>query len=220
MAFFGATASSTNTNTSQNLSNLQSASSDKDVEMGDPPTDSISAIEFSSQADFLAVGSWDHSVRVYEIAPGGQSQGKAIHQHQGPVLDVCWSKDAKVFSGGADNAGRVLDVATGQAAQVAQHDAPIKCVKWVETPGGGILATGSWDKTIKKEESLFSAPRLLYSISLAELEDPNRYIEEKDNQYLHLSNGARHKVDRFLSETTFLSSATAAIQPPTPKTKL
>ena len=55
----------------------------------------------------------------------------------------------KILSGGADNAGRMYDVTTGQAQQVAQHDAPIKVVKWIETPQGGILATGSWDKTIK-----------------------------------------------------------------------
>jgi mRNA export factor len=43
----------------------------------------------------------------------------------------------------------MFDIATGQATQVAQHDAPVKTVKWVDTPQGGILATGSWDKTIK-----------------------------------------------------------------------
>jgi mRNA export factor len=53
-----------------------------------------------------------------------------------------------VFSGGADNAGRMYDITTGQATQVAQHDAPIKCVRWIDAPGG-ILATGSWDKTVK-----------------------------------------------------------------------
>lgn len=41
------------------------------------------------------------------------------------------------------------DITTGQSQQVAQHDAPIKVVKWVETPQGSILATGSWDKTLK-----------------------------------------------------------------------
>jgi mRNA export factor len=41
------------------------------------------------------------------------------------------------------------DVATGQATQIAAHDASIKAVRWVDTPQGGILATGSWDKTIK-----------------------------------------------------------------------
>ena len=43
----------------------------------------------------------------------------------------------------------MFDVTTGQATQVAQHDAPIKVVGWVDAPGTGILATGSWDKTIK-----------------------------------------------------------------------
>lgn len=54
-----------------------------------------------------------------------------------------------MFSGGTDNAGCVFDVTTGQTTKVAQHDAPIKVVKWVDAPQTGILATGSWDKTIK-----------------------------------------------------------------------
>ncbi|THH30001.1 hypothetical protein EUX98_g4192 [Antrodiella citrinella] len=103
------------------------------------------------EADYLAVGSWDNNVRLYEVGANGQSQGKAMYLHQGPVLSVCWNKKdgTKVLSGGADNAGRMFDIATGTSQQVAQHDAPIKVVKWIETPQGGILATGSWDKTIK-----------------------------------------------------------------------
>lgn len=122
---------------------------DKDIEIPQPPEDSISSIEFSPTADYLAVGSWDNNVRIYEVGQNGQAQGKAMHSHQGPVLDVAWSKDGtKIFSGGLDNAGRMYDLATGQSSQVAQHDAPIKAVKWVDAPSG-ILATGSWDKTVK-----------------------------------------------------------------------
>lgn len=114
-------------------------------------------------------------VRIYEIGPNGQSQGKAMFSCQGPVLSVCWSKvcshlprilisntgtnDAfpvaqdgnKVIAGGADNAARMVDLQANpnQAQQVAQHDAPIKVVKWIESPQGGILVTGSWDKTVK-----------------------------------------------------------------------
>ncbi|KAF9266506.1 Poly(A)+ RNA export protein [Marasmius fiardii PR-910] len=140
MSFFGST---TSTTTATN-------NAEKDIEMSDPPTDSVSSMSFSSQADYLAVGSWDNSVRIYEIAAGGQSQGKAMYQHQGPVLSVCWNKEGnKLFSGGADNAARMFDTTTGQASQVAQHDAPIKVVKWIETGQANILATGSWDKTIK-----------------------------------------------------------------------
>lgn len=40
----------------------------------------------------------------------------------------------------------VFDVATGQTSQVAQHDEPIKCIRWIDAQGQGLLATGSWDK--------------------------------------------------------------------------
>lgn len=57
----------------------------------------------------------------------------------------------KVLSGGADKAVRMFDVNTGQTTQVAQHDQPVKSVRWIDAPqpAGGILATGSWDKTIR-----------------------------------------------------------------------
>lgn len=70
----------------------------------------------------------------------------------GPVLDVKWSKDGtKIVSGGADKTARLYDVATGQSMQVAQHDSPIKNVRWIDMQGG-LLATGSWDKV--REEGM------------------------------------------------------------------
>lgn len=51
MSFFGTTTSTT------------PATSDKDIEVADPPPDSISSLGFSPQADYLAVGSWDNNVR-------------------------------------------------------------------------------------------------------------------------------------------------------------
>ncbi|KAF8954147.1 WD40-repeat-containing domain protein [Flammula alnicola] len=146
MSFFANTATTTGVSATGNTS----ATAEKDVEVIDPPSDGISSLSFSSQADYLAMGSWDNSVRIYEVGAGGRTQGKAMYHHSGPVLNVCWNKDGtKIFSGGADNAGRMFDVTTGQTTQVAQHDAPIKVVGWVDAPQAGILATGSWDKTIK-----------------------------------------------------------------------
>jgi mRNA export factor len=47
----------------------------------------------------------------------------------------------------------MIDLGSGSAAatQVAAHDAPIKCARFVEVAGaaGPILVTGSWDKTVK-----------------------------------------------------------------------
>jgi len=65
-------------------------------------------------------------------------------------LDLCWSKDGtKLISAGADKTARAYDIATGQATQVAAHDAPIRCCRWIDAPSGGYLVTGSWDKTVK-----------------------------------------------------------------------
>ncbi|KAG9010988.1 hypothetical protein FRB94_009034 [Tulasnella sp. JGI-2019a] len=146
----------------------QQSATPADIELVDPPPDSISSISFSPTADFLAVGSWDNNVRIYEIDAAGRSQGKAMYSHEGPVLDVCWSKDGtKIFSGGADKAARMYDLQTGASQQVGAHDAPIKCVRWIET-GGGILITGSWDKTVKYWNTSTVSPNPMGTLQLPE----------------------------------------------------
>jgi mRNA export factor len=86
MAFFGAS------QPSQPGSSSTTGDLKNDVEINAAPEDGISEIQFSSVADYLAVSSWDRKVRVYEIAPTGQSQGKFFYEHDGPVLSCCWSK--------------------------------------------------------------------------------------------------------------------------------
>jgi len=145
MALFGGGAAASNANPTQgDLS--------KDVQVTNPPEDSISDISFSSQTEHLSVASWDKKVRIYEIDGNGQSQGKAMFEHEGPVLSTCWSKDGqKVFGAGADKAARMLDLGAGgtQAQQVAAHDQPIKSVKSIFVNNQHMLVTGSWDKTVK-----------------------------------------------------------------------
>lgn len=111
-----------------------------DLEVGDPPTDSISCLAFAPSApmgsDYLAVGSWSNEVRVYEINAQGQSQPKASYSHPAPVLSLIWSPDSsKIISSGADNAARMYDLQSGSAQQIAQHDQPVKSVRWVSING-------------------------------------------------------------------------------------
>ncbi|KAI9829757.1 MAG: RNA export factor gle2 [Sarea resinae] len=126
----------------------------KDVALNSPPEDSISDLAFSPMSEHLAVASWDKKVRIYEINQTGGSEGKALFDHEGPVLSCCWSKDgSKVVGAGADKAGRMLDLGSGNttAQQVAAHDQPIRCARFIDVPGTAapMLVTGSWDKTVK-----------------------------------------------------------------------
>jgi len=52
MSFFGTGTMSTTT----------AAPAEKNIEVPEPPIDSISSLAFSSAADYLAVGSWDNNV--------------------------------------------------------------------------------------------------------------------------------------------------------------
>ncbi|KZO99275.1 WD40 repeat-like protein [Calocera viscosa TUFC12733] len=141
MSFFSSAASTSNT-----VATVGDLS--KDIEVQQPPNDSISCLAFSPTADILAVSSWDNAVRAYEVMPSGQTTGKFMYNHDQPVLSVCWSKDGtKLFSGGADKIAKMYDVNTGQSTQVAAHDEPIRHVRWVDQ--ANVLATGSWDKTLK-----------------------------------------------------------------------
>jgi len=87
MSLFGAPAAAATTagqtNTTGDIS--------KDVTLNQPPEDSISDMRFSPTSEHLAVASWDNKVRIYEISPTGQSEGKAILNADAPVLNCCWS---------------------------------------------------------------------------------------------------------------------------------
>jgi len=85
---FGAAASSSASNT---IGDLKS-----DVEVSNPPTDSISDIAFNPNPadakDFLAVTSWDKKVRIYEVASNGATEGKIAIDHDAPVLSCDFFK--------------------------------------------------------------------------------------------------------------------------------
>lgn len=161
---FGSAASSSATNT---VGDLKS-----DVALNDPPTDSISDLAFSpapNGPDFLAVSSWDNKVRIYEIAPNGQSQGRHAYEHSQPVLNCDFSKvgflmshgalseiwlkleqdGTKIASAGADKNVKVCDLASQQDIVIGTHDQPVRNVRFFDSGSGPMVISGSWDKTVK-----------------------------------------------------------------------
>jgi WD40 repeat protein len=89
---------STPANTANTLGDLS-----KDIQLNQGPGDSISDLSFSPQSEHLAVSSWDKKVRIYEVNESG-GEGKALFEHEGPVLSCDWSKVRSLFS---DSTGEV-----------------------------------------------------------------------------------------------------------------
>lgn len=86
MSLFGAAATSASTSATNTTGDIS-----KDVALNSPPEDGISDLRFSPTSEHLAVSSWDKKVRIYEINDQGQSEGKALFEHEAPVLNCCWS---------------------------------------------------------------------------------------------------------------------------------
>lgn len=119
--------------------------------LNSPPEDSVSDLAFSPQAELLSVASWDKKVRIYELTNTGDSQGRALYEHEAPALSTRWFPDgSKVVSGGADNAVRVYDLQSGQSAQIGAHEGPVSSVRLVDVgTQEPMVASCSWDKTLK-----------------------------------------------------------------------
>lgn len=160
-----------------------------DTTLTNPPDDSISDIAFSPQADFLSVASWDNKVRIYEVTPQGQSKGLAMFEHQGPVLSTRWSPDGtKVVGAGCDNTVRLFDLQSNTPSQVAQHDQPIRSVRFVDIPNTNspMIATASWDKTLKYWD--LRQPQPVSSVQLPE----RAYTMDASKSLLVVGTAERH----------------------------
>ncbi|WVZ09942.1 hypothetical protein V8G54_014472 [Vigna mungo] len=130
----------------------------KSFEVAQPPSDSISSLSFSPKANFLVATSWDNQVRCWEITRNGtvvSSTPKASISHDQPwhwpfgaPFDSA-DDGTTVFSGGCDKQVKMWPLTSGgQPMTVAMHDAPVKDLAWI--PEMNLLATGSWDKTLKR----------------------------------------------------------------------
>ncbi len=187
MSFFGGGGLSLNTSSNTTTSTVE-ADVSQDRVINNPAEDSVSDICFSPQAEFLSVASWDKKVRIYEVTASGDSEGRAMFEHEGPVLSTHWSPDGtKVVSGGADKVGKLFDLQSQQSTQIAAHDDTIQSVRFVDVGGSNtVVATSSWDKTLKYWDLRQQQP-----VSTVQL--PERaYTMDSSKQLLVVGTAERH----------------------------
>jgi WD40 repeat protein len=111
-------------------------------------TDRVHAMAFSPDGNTLVSGSYDGTVRLWDLATDRQI-GAPITGHDGKVYSVAFSPDGKVIASGADDGTvRLWDVATHrQIGNLTGHDGEIYSVAF--SPDGKILASGADDGTVR-----------------------------------------------------------------------
>jgi WD40 domain-containing protein len=109
----------------------------------------VECVAFSPEGQRLASGSFDATVRVWDLTTAGDPLLHTLTGHVGRVIAVAFNHaGTQIVSGGEDGTVRVWDAQTGASfAELSGHTAPVNCVAF--SPNDTRVASGSDDKTIR-----------------------------------------------------------------------
>ena len=119
--------------------------------------DRVWSVTFSPDGKFLASGSWDNTVKVWEV--GSWREVATLKGHEDRVYSVTFSPDGKFLASGSDDKTvkvwrdkkvKVWKVGIGSWRGVATlkgHEDRVWSVTF--SPDGKFLASGSYDNTVK-----------------------------------------------------------------------
>ncbi|NET33742.1 MAG: protein kinase [Cyanothece sp. SIO1E1] len=107
----------------------------------------VNVVMISSDGQTLFSGGADKTIRIWDLATGGEI--RALEGHSSAINDLILSPDGQtLISGGADKTIRIWDVATGEERlMLSEHLSPINAL--VISPDGQTLISGSADALIR-----------------------------------------------------------------------
>jgi len=110
-------------------------------------SDRVRSVVYSPDGRYLASGSNDNTIKIWEVATGKEL--RTLTGHSGWVSSVVYSPDGRYLASEiGDDTIKIWEVATGKELRtLTGHSSWVLSV--VYSPDGRYLASGSWDETIK-----------------------------------------------------------------------
>src|SRR5262249_20074607 len=116
-------------------------------------TAAVQALAFRPDEQVLATGSWDGTIKLWNLENGTLSGGQVsllwLGQHAGSIHRLAFSPDGRTLaSGGDDGVIRLWEVCTGKPLQTLfDESSAVYALAW--SPDGSWLSGGSFDGTIR-----------------------------------------------------------------------
>ncbi|RWP58618.1 WD40 repeat domain-containing protein [Mesorhizobium sp.] len=106
----------------------------------------ISSVEIDPTGQHVAMGSYDHSVGIWEMTSGERT---LRFEHAGEVLSVHFSPDGKsLVTASLDGTARIWDASTGHLlTQLIGHGRDVNAARF--SPDGARVVTASGDHTVR-----------------------------------------------------------------------
>ncbi|NES23479.1 MAG: hypothetical protein F6K41_32315, partial [Symploca sp. SIO3E6] len=109
--------------------------------------DAVTSVSFSHDGKFLASGSIDNTIKIWDLEKGGEPL--TLSGHQSSVKSVSFRPDGKLLASGSfDKTIKIWDLEKeGEPLTLSGHQNSVNSVSF--RPDGKLLASASRDKTIK-----------------------------------------------------------------------